>query len=204
MKYGNFRGYDRSVGRAVVCESTSRRFEPRTPLLLIPIFVQLFMIHMYLYYISNVNFSISDIFLQLTLYFHFCLFLAHHSWISEYWSKSKPITTLYNTFRRTSETGFQKTPNRNFFPPHYCTFFFKFNKNSLYLNLTLGLFFLWPQRRATSSGSTSLNSQPSPVHLIQLWQSLCVSNSSRNCHNCTGPDPEIQAAALFILSYSFR
>ena len=46
-----------------------------------------------------------------------------------------------------------------------------------------------PQRRATSSGSDSLNSQPSPVQEIKLWHDLSVNNSSKNCHNWIGPDP---------------
>jgi len=46
-----------------------------------------------------------------------------------------------------------------------------------------------PQRRATSSGSDSLNSQPSPVHEMKLWHDLSVSSSSKNCHNWMGPEP---------------
>lgn len=41
----------------------------------------------------------------------------------------------------------------------------------------------------TSSGSESLNSQPSPVQLIKDWQDLSVSNSRRNCHSWIGPLP---------------
>lgn len=41
----------------------------------------------------------------------------------------------------------------------------------------------------TSSGSESLNSQPSPVQLMKDWQDLSVSNSRRNCHSWIGPLP---------------
>ncbi len=41
----------------------------------------------------------------------------------------------------------------------------------------------------TSSGSVSLNSQPSPVQLMMLWQLVSVSSSSRNCHSWMGPLP---------------
>lgn len=41
----------------------------------------------------------------------------------------------------------------------------------------------------TSSGSDSLNSQPSPVQLMKDWQDLSVSSSSRNCQSWMGPLP---------------
>ena len=48
---------------------------------------------------------------------------------------------------------------------------------------------LWSHSLLTSSGSESLNSQPSPVQLIKDWQDLSVSNSRRNCHSWIGPLP---------------
>lgn len=47
-------------------------------------------------------------------------------------------------------------------------------------------------RPLTSSGSESLNSQPSPVQLMKDWQDLSVSSSRRNCHSWMGPLPEEQ------------
>lgn len=44
----------------------------------------------------------------------------------------------------------------------------------------------------TSSGSESLNSQPSPVQLMKDWQDLSVSSSRRNCHSWMGPVPAIR------------
>ena len=90
-------------------------------------------------------------------------------------------------------------------------------KSSLKL-LAFALSYLKPHRLATSSGSESLNSQPSPVtrkedelkcclwlgqnivfalgigsrlpvHEMNCWQDLSVSSSSRNCHSWMGPEP---------------
>ena len=41
----------------------------------------------------------------------------------------------------------------------------------------------------TSSGSVSLNSQPSPVQEMNCWQDLSVRSSSRNCQSWMGPEP---------------
>lgn len=51
----------------------------------------------------------------------------------------------------------------------------------------------------TSSGSESLNSQPSPVQLMKDWHDLSVSSSRRNCHSWIGPLPAEQRGreALF-------
>ena len=46
-----------------------------------------------------------------------------------------------------------------------------------------------PHRRATSSGSVSLNSHSSPVQLMHPWHDRSVRSSSRNCHSCMGPLP---------------
>ena len=54
----------------------------------------------------------------------------------------------------------------------------------------LGLLFRSPHRRATSSGSTSLNSPFIPSHVIQLALPLSESSSNRNCHNWICPLPE--------------
>ena len=48
----------------------------------------------------------------------------------------------------------------------------------------VGLLLRSPQRRATSGGSVILNSQSDLlVHLMQVWLSLSVSSSRRNCHS---------------------
>lgn len=44
-------------------------------------------------------------------------------------------------------------------------------------------------RPLTSSGSESLNSQPSPVQLMNDWHDLSVRSSSKNCHSWMGPLP---------------
>ena len=44
-------------------------------------------------------------------------------------------------------------------------------------------------KQITSSGSVSLNSQPSPVQEMNCWQDLSVNNSSRNCQSWIGPEP---------------
>lgn len=51
----------------------------------------------------------------------------------------------------------------------------------------------------TSSGSVSLNSQPSPVHEMKPWQLLSVRSSSRNCHSWIGPEPENVAHSCFTI-----
>ena len=52
-----------------------------------------------------------------------------------------------------------------------------------------GLLFRSPQRRATSSGSISLNSPFVPSQPIQLMLPLSASSSSRNCHSWIWPLP---------------
>ena len=52
------------------------------------------------------------------------------------------------------------------------------------------VFVCWCLRKQiTSSGSVSLNSQPSPVQEMNCWQDLSVNNSSRNCQSWIGPEP---------------
>ena len=53
----------------------------------------------------------------------------------------------------------------------------------------LGLLFLSPHLRATSSGSTILNSPQLPSHEMQVELAWSLSNSIRNCHNWICPPP---------------
>ena len=44
-----------------------------------------------------------------------------------------------------------------------------------------------PGSSPTSSGSTSLNSRPLPVHVMTCWLLGSCSIETRNCHNCKLP-----------------
>uniref|UniRef100_A0A182JGF2 Uncharacterized protein n=1 Tax=Anopheles atroparvus TaxID=41427 RepID=A0A182JGF2_ANOAO len=52
-----------------------------------------------------------------------------------------------------------------------------------------GLDFRSPQRRATSSGSVSLNSPFVPSQVMQVAFAESLSSSSRNCHSWIWPEP---------------
>ena len=48
----------------------------------------------------------------------------------------------------------------------------------------------------TSSGSVSLNSHPSPVHVMICWHVRSVNISSKNCHSWIGPLPWYPAKSV--------
>lgn len=53
------------------------------------------------------------------------------------------------------------------------------------------LCFSWTMN-LTSAGSDILNSQPSPVQLMKVWQAESSRSSRRNCQSWMGPDPDGQ------------
>lgn len=76
------------------------------------------------------------------------------------------------------------------------------NEKNFQQNHTFGLFFRWPHRLATSSGSINLNSQPSPVQQMNDLQSSVVKSSNKNCHSWMGPEPKMKNISLAFKSVS--
>ena len=66
-----------------------------------------------------------------------------------------------------------------------------------------GLDFRSPQRRATSSGSVSLNSPFVPSHVMQFALDESDSSSSKNCHSWICPEPTTNIIKHFCVHSDF-
>lgn len=64
----------------------------------------------------------------------------------------------------------------------------KITKTLLLKSLYVFVCFSWTMN-LTSAGSDILNSQPSPVQLMKVWQAESNRSSRRNCQSWMGPDP---------------